>query len=144
MKVRYKKHLIAKMVSAKYKSKSTEKKEETTSEPKVCRAFELLFKEVAPIQELLEDDLEILEKKPRGRPRKYFPNAEVRDDKHTHKIPDVSIIKPIGPNQKLKMVEMFRFHYKVNGLPLNAALERIEKAFNIPHRQAYMILESEF
>lgn len=144
MKVRYKKQLIAKQRAAAIQKQAVNPVAVQPEESKVCRAFDLLFKELKPIQELVEDDLEVLEKKPRGRPRKYFPESEQREDKHTHKMDDVVTIKPIGPNQKLKMVEMFRFHYKVNGLPLNAALERIEQAFNIPHRQAHQLLEKEF
>lgn len=147
MKQRSRKHRLE-LRYAQVKSKNVPEVtvvEETPVKP--CRAFDLLFKDITPIQELVDDDLDIvIEKKQRGRPRKYFPDAEVRDDKHTHKMDDDKAVaaKHVGGDTKLKMVEMFRYHYIVNQIPLQASLKRIEDAFKISHKQAHQILESEF
>lgn len=102
-----------------------------------------LFKKIDPLPELTEDNLDIVtEKRPRGRPRKLRNN---KDGKLTHKIEfDPSECKVLDPTVTMKMVNDFRFHYRVNDIPLERSLERICKSYHISYTQAHKVLAAEF
>lgn len=146
MKARSRKRALEQRFS---KASVIQKPTPVVQKPKVCpfsHAVQgLLMKDIQPITEIV-DDLEVLQKKPRGRPRKYFPNAEIREDKLTHKIEDEDSILPksIQKDTLKMMVKDFRHHYIVNQIPLQRSLERICQSYKITYKQAHTMLHEEF
>lgn len=107
-------------------------------EPPKPRAnpFELLFKEITPIPEIIEESPE---PKKRGRPRKIVD----LDGSQTKKIDDEDEPREITQQMKNQMVEEFHRSYIVNQDPLNPTLQKIATRYRITYAQAYKTLENE-